>query len=446
VGGLFDVVRLPAGLYRVVDSLILDKKAMNSLQLISLFGIIAMPALAWAFSRNRGAVRWHTVLWATALQILFAVLVIKTPPGRDFFAYMNEAVNKLLSFQQEGGKFVFGNLAVGPGQEGSLGFFFAFQVLTTIIFMSSLMSVLYYLGIMQKVVKFFAWIMEKTCIVSGAEALCAAANIFVGQTEAPILIRPYLEEMTESEFLCVMIAGFSTIAAGVLTAYVGILRPYFPDAAGHLIAKSVMSAPAALLMTKLLIPETGKPKTMGKLDIAYEDKSVNIIESATNGASTGLQMSLNVATMLVAFMALIAMLNFVVRWGAGFAGLDLGIENLLGYLFAPVSWLMGVPWKDCMVIGQFIGEKTLLNEFVAYMHMGQFLQDNPGVLAERSIVIGSYAICGFGSFMSIAIMIGGVGALAPKRRQDLARLGLLALVGSSLATFMTAAIAGLLIP
>ena len=340
---------------------------------------------------------------------------------------------------------MFGNLALSPGKEGSMGFFFAFQVLTTIIFMSSLMSVLYYLGIMQKVVKFFAWIMEKTCLVSGAEALCAAANIFVGHTEAPILIRPYLEEMTESELLCVIVAGFSTIAAGVLTAYVGILRPYFPDVAGHLIAKSVMSAPAALLMTKLLIPETGKPKTMGKLDISYEDKSVNIIESAANGASTGLQMALNVGTMLVAFMALIAMLNFGVRWVTGFTGHPLGMENLLGYLFAPVSWIMGVPWKDCAIVGQFIGEKTLLNEFVAYVHMGEYLSANPGVLDPRSILIASYAVCGFGSFMSIAIIIGGVGALAPSRRKDLARLGLLALVGSSLATFMTAAIAGLLI-
>ena len=418
---------------------------MSSFQFISLLGIITMPALAWAFSRNRGAVNWRTVFWATGLQLGFALLVIKTPPGQQFFAYMNDAVSKLLSFQEEGGRFVFGNLALSPGKEGSMGFFFAFQVLTTIIFMSSLMSVLYYLGIMQKVVKFFAWIMEKTCLVSGAEALCAAANIFVGHTEAPILIRPYLEEMTESELLCVIVAGFSTIAAGVLTAYVGILRPYFPDAAGHLIAKSVMSAPAALLMTKLLIPETGKPKTMGKLDISYEDKSVNIIESAANGASTGLQMALNVGTMLVAFMALIAMLNFGVRWATGFTGHPLGMENILGYLFAPVSWIMGVPWKDCAIVGQFIGEKTLLNEFVAYVHMGQYLSANPGALDPRSIVIASYAVCGFGSFMSIAIIIGGVGALAPSRRQDLARLGLLALVGSSLATFMTAAIAGLLI-
>ncbi|NLO90632.1 MAG: NupC/NupG family nucleoside CNT transporter [Elusimicrobia bacterium] len=405
-----------------------------------------MPAIAWAFSRNRKAVRWRTVIWATALQLVFAVLVIKTPPGQEFFGQMNSLINKLLSFQEEGGKFVFGNLALGPGQEGSLGFFFAFQVLTTIIFMASLMSVLYYVGVMQKVVKFFAWIMEKTCVVSGAEALCAAANIFMGQTEAPILVRPYIEEMTESELLCIMVAGFATISAGVLTAYVGLLRPYFPDVAGHLIAKSVMSAPAALLMAKLMVPETASPKTMGKLDISYQDTSVNVIESAANGASTGLQMALNVGTMLVAFMALIAMLNAIVRWMTGSVGLPpTGIENMLGYLFAPVSWLMGVPWKDCAVIGQFIGEKTLLNEFVAYVHMTDFLRANPGALSPRSIVIGSYAVCGFGNFMSIAIMIGGIGAMAPTRRKDLARLGILALVASSLATFMTAAIAGLLV-
>ena len=342
---------------------------------------------------------------------------------------------------------MFNALAVSPGKEGSMGFFFAFQVLTTIIFLSSLMSVMYYLGIMQKVVLFFGRIMTHTCRTSGAETLCASANIFVGQTEAPILIKPYIKEMTESELLCVMTGGMATIAGGVMVAYVGMLKPYFPDAAGHLLAASVMSAPAALVISKLMIPETGSPKTMGSLKLDYHDKSVNIIDAAASGAGTGLTLALNVGAMLIAFMSILAMINWGVHYACGFIGRpEVGLEMLFGWLLSPLAWIIGVPWTDCQVVGRLMGEKTVLNEFVAYLHMSQWAAEHISEpMAYRSSVIAIYALCGFSNFLSIAIQIGGIGALAPERRQDLARLGIYALIGGSLACFMTAAIVGVIV-
>lgn len=420
---------------------------MNFHQLISLLGTIVMVFFAWALSRHKKSVNWRAIIWGTLLQVIFALLVFKIPPGRWFFSAVNAFMTSLLSFQEEGARFVFGALAVPAGKEGSMGFFFAFQVLTTIIFLSSLMSVLYYLGIMQKVVLFFGKIMACTCGTSGAETLCASANIFVGQTEAPILVKPYLEDMTESELFCVMVGGMATIAGGVMVAYVGMLNPYFPDVAGHILAASVMSAPAALVMSKMMIPETGSPRTMGKLELDYRDTSVNVIEAAAAGAGTGLQMALNVAAMLIAFLSILAMLSWGVTYCFGLCGHpEIGLEMLLGRVLSPLAWIMGVPWNDCQVIGRLIAEKTLLNEFVAYLHMAQWAADhaaNP--LADRSFVIGVYALCGFSNLLSIAIQIGGIGVLAPGRRKDLARLGVSALIGGSLACFMTASIVGILV-
>ncbi|MBI4055264.1 MAG: NupC/NupG family nucleoside CNT transporter [Elusimicrobia bacterium] len=413
---------------------------------VGLLGLFAILGTGWILSRNRRAIRWRTILWGLALQILFALLVLKTPPGRVFFSFMNDVILKLLSFQEEGARFVFGALAISPGQPGTLGFFFAFQVLTTIIFFSSLMSILYYLGLMQKVVLVFAKVMTRLMGTSGAESLSASANIFVGQTEAPLLIRPYVEEMTESELLCVMVGGMATVAGGVMAAYVGLLRPYFPDIAGHLMAASVMNAPAALAITKLLLPETGNPKTAGTVRFEYKDPSVNVIEAAANGARVGLDLALNVATMLIAFMALLALANSIVQWGAGLVGfVGVTLEKLLGWILSPVAWSMGVPWKDCAAIGRMMGEKTMLNEFIAYSHLGQFLQQNPGGLSQKSIVIATYALCGFANFLSIGIQIGGIGGIAPNRRADLARLGIWALLGGTLATFLSGTIAGILV-
>ncbi|HAM36783.1 MAG TPA: NupC/NupG family nucleoside CNT transporter [Elusimicrobia bacterium] len=422
---------------------------MNRYQWMSVFGTIAMMALAGLFCRNRKAVNLRTVFWGVALQFVFAVLILKTVPGRWIFDQVNVIVTGLLDFQTEGGKFVFGGLSVPPGQPGSMGFFFAFQVLTTIIFLSTLMSVLYYLGIMQKVVLFFARIMAFTCRTSGAESLCASANIFVGQTEAPLLIKPYIEDMTESEFLCMMTGGMATIAGGVMVAYAGMLRPYFPDAAGHLLAASVMSAPAALLIAKLMIPETEKPRTMGTLKLDYRESHVNIIDAAAAGASMGVQLAINVGAMLVAFMSLLAMANWGLHFICGFAGHpEIGFETVLGWLFSPMAWIMGTPWSECQVIGRLIGEKTFFNEFVAYSNLAKYAGEHGGngALSQRAWVICIYALCGFSNFLSIAIQIGGIGPMAPKRKRDLARLGMKALIGGSLACFVTATIVGILIP
>lgn len=415
-------------------------------RLVSLLGIAVLIGVAWLFSTHRRAVNWRLVAWGTGLQFIFAVLILKTGPGRWVFDGMSRVVGKLLDFQFEGAKFVFGTLAIPQDQPGTMGFFFAFQVLTTIVFFSSLISILYYLGIMQKLVLLFARVMFRTCRTSGAETLSAAANIFVGQTEAPLLIRPYVAGMTNSELLCVMTGGMATIAGGVMAAYVGMLRKYYPDIAGHLLAASVMSAPAALVMAKLLLPETETPKTAGRLELPYKDPSVNVIDAAANGATTGMQLAFNVGAMLVAFMSLLALANWLVGLAGGLFGHPaLRFETILGRLFAPLAWLLGTPWNDCVAVGRLLGEKTVLNEFVAYSHMAEQAAGNAAFLSPRAYVIASYALCGFSNFLSIGIQIGGIGALAPERRGDLARLGLRALVAGSLACFMTAAIAGLLV-
>ncbi|MFA6092582.1 MAG: nucleoside transporter C-terminal domain-containing protein [Elusimicrobiota bacterium] len=421
---------------------------MNTQQLTSAFGAVLILTGAWLLSTHKRSINWRTVLWGTALQFIFALLILKTPPGRWVFSLANSAVLRLLSFQEEGAKFVFGNLALAPGKEGSLGFYFAFQVLTTIVFLSSLMSALYYLGVMQKVVLFFGKIMQPTCRTSGAETLCASANIFVGQTEAPLVIRPYLAEMTESELFCVMVGGMATIAAGVMVAYVSMLQPYLPNVAGHLLAAGVMSAPAALVIAKLMIPETGKPKTLDTLKLDYKDSNSSVIEAAASGASTGMQLALNVGAMLVAFMSLLAMVNWGLhRFFGAFQHPEIGLEQLFGWALSPVAWIMGVPWKECSIVGMLIGEKTVLNEFVAYLHMSQYAAAHSAQpLSYRSSIIAVYALCGFSNILSIAIQIGGIGALVPERRKDLARLGVKALLAGSLACFLTAAIVGILIP
>lgn len=421
---------------------------MNSHQLVSALGVVVMVAVAWVFCKDKKHINWRTIGWATALQFIIALLVLKTPPGRMFFSGANQAAVGLIGFQEEGAKFVFGSLAIGPGQPGSLGFFFAFQVLTSIVFLASLISILYYLGVLQKIVLFFGKIMVHTCGTSGAETLNAVAVPFLGQTEAPILIKPYIEAMTESELLCLMVAGMSTIAAGVMVVYAGMLREFFPNSAGQILAACMMEAPAALLMTKMLIPETGKPKTLGVVKLDYHEPSTNVFEAAANGATTGIQLAFNVAAMLVAFMSLLAMMNggFHVVFG-WFGHPTVGLETILGWALSPVAWIMGVPWQDCRIIGQLIGEKTVLNEFVAYVHMAQWAKDhvaNP--MAPRSFMIGIHALCGFANFLSIAIQIGGLGVLAPSRKADVARLGFYALLGGSLASFMTGCIAGMIVP
>lgn len=412
------------------------------MKIISFLGIFVLLFIAWLFSKNKKAINYKTVLAGTLIQLVFALLVLKFPPGRKFFQIMNDVIIKIISFSDEGAKFIFGNLI----NNDSLGFIFAFQVLPTIIFFSSLMSVLYYLGIMQKIVVFFAKIMAKFMGTSGAESLSASANIFVGQTEAPLVVKPYVSEMTMSELMAVMTGGMATIAGGVMAAYVGILKDYLPNIAGHLLAASVMSAPAALVMAKIIIPETEEPKTMGVVKLNVEITDANIIDAAANGATTGLTLALNVAACLIAFMALLAFGNYIVGLMGGIFGYpELTLEKIMGWIFYPLAWIMGVPSSDAAQVASWMGQKTILNEFVAYFNMAKFLQAHPNGISERAIVIASYALCGFSNFLSIAIQIGGIGGIAPNRRHDLAKLGIYAVIAGSLACFMTATIAGLLI-
>jgi CNT family concentrative nucleoside transporter len=430
---------------------------------VSLLGLIVFTGLAWLLSVNKGRVDWKLVAWGLALQFIFALLILMTPWGKGFFDGANNVFNALIGNTVEGARFLFGNLVfnnvpVGPGGTGfppmepvggpsawaNTGGFFAFNVLPTIIFFSSLMTILYYLGIMQAVVKGFAWVMMRTMKISGAESLSTAGNIFLGQTEAPLLVKPFIGTMTKSELHCVMVGGFGTVAGGVLAAYVGFLVAYFPDIAGHLISASVMSAPACIAISKIMYPETEEPVTAGSVKIKMEKVDANAIDAAARGASEGLALALNVGAMLIAFIALVALLNGLLGWGAGWFGLDLTIQKILGWLFSPFAWLMGVPGNDALAVGTLLGEKTALNEFVAYAHLGSMLQEGAG-LDPRSVVLATYALCGFANFSSIAIQIGGISAMAPERRGDLSRLGLRAMIAGTLANFMTACVVGILI-
>lgn len=418
-------------------------------RIVSFLGIFVMLGIAYLFSVDRKRIRWKTVIAGLLLQIIFAVIVLLTPPGKWLFSTINDVVVLLLKFTEKGSSFIFGGLVTDTK---TFGFIFAFQVLPTIIFFSSFMSVLYYLGIMQKVVEIVARIIVKVMNTSGAETLCCSANIFVGQTEAPLLIRPYIETTTRSELLAVMAGGFGTIAGGVMAAYVGMLSGVFPDAAGHLLTACVISAPGALVMAKMLIPETEKPETLGAVKVDLPRTEANVIDAAAGGASVGLQMALNVGAMLLAFIALIAMIDAILTGFGNLVGplfhttITLNLNTIFGTVFSPVAWILGVPWKECPIVGSLMGKMLVINEFVAYSELGKGLADGTMALSPRSIVIAIYAICGFANFTSIAIQIGGIGALAPSRRGDLAKLGIYGLLAGTLTCYQTAAIAGCITP
>jgi CNT family concentrative nucleoside transporter len=418
-------------------------------RLIGVLGLLTMLAIAYLISYDRKRIPWRLVATGVALQAVFGILVLKTPPGRWFFEKVGAVVNGILGFVVEGARFVFGylvDLAIPAGIAPSAGAtVFAFYVLPTIIFVSSLTSVLYYLGALQIVVKGIAWVMQRTLRTSGAETLSASGNIFLGQTEAPLLIKPFVRRMTQSELITVMVGGFATVAGGVLAAYAAMLQPYFPDIAGHLLAASVMNAPAGLLLSKMIRPEVEVPVTKDTLHIEVEQTSSSVLESAAEGASTGVQLALNVAGMLIAFIALIAMLNFGIGWVAGLFGAEgVTLQTILGTLLRPLAWVMGVPWQDTSYVGGLIGLKVSLNEFVAYL---QFAKDLGGGVAiqPRSAVILAYGLLGFANFSSIAIQIGGIGGLAPERRGEIARFGMRAMIGGNLAAFMSACWAGMLL-
>jgi CNT family concentrative nucleoside transporter len=409
-------------------------------------GLAVLLGIAFGFSSNRRDVDWKLVASGVGLQLLFAVMVILVPGGRQFFEGLSRIFVTVISFAMEGSAFIFGSLA----DPSNLGMIFAFQVLPTIIFFASLMAVLYHLGLMQKIVSAMAWVMLKVLRISGSESLSVAANVFVGQTEAPLVVRPYISRMTESELFTMMVGGMATIAGGVLAAYITMLggadeaaRIFF---AKHLLAASIMAAPATIVIAKLLKPEIAESVTRGTVTLHVEKTATNVIEAAANGAGDGVKLALNVGGMLLAFVALIALVNYPLGWIGQITGLDaiagqpLSLSMILGYLLSPLAWIIGIPWQDAVTVGGLIGEKVITNEFVAYAH----LQEIQETLSPKALLIATYALCGFANFSSIAIQIGGIGGLAPERRSDLARLGLTAVLGGTLATMMTATIAGVL--
>ncbi len=409
-------------------------------RLISLLGLVVMVALALAMSADRRKVNLRLVGAGVGLQFFLALLVLKTAPGQTLFGHMGAFFTALLNYVDAGSGFVFGE-AFGEH-------FFAFKVLPTIIFFSALTAVLYYLGLLQLVVAAFAWIMQRTLRTSGAESLAAAANIFLGQTEAPLVVRPYVATMTKSELMALMVGGFATIAGAVLAAFVGMGI----DAA-HLLAASVISAPAALMVAKVMQPEVEVPRTLGMVSIAVERNATNVVEAAANGTLDGLRLALNVGAMLIAALGLIALLDGSlgllgrgVGYLLGVEGLEWSLSAALGYLFAPFAWLMGIEAGDCLAAGELLGKKMVANEFVSYLQLSQWMEPGSEVeLSPRSVLILTYALCGFSNFSSIGIQIGGIGGMAPERRGDLARLGFRAMLGGTLACFMTACVAGILL-
>ena len=412
---------------------------------ISLLGLFVFVGISYLCSVNRQAVRWHPVLWGIGLQFILAVLILKTQAGFALFEFLGNAVSHFLNFSDQGAKFVFG--------EDFQDHFIAFKVLPTIIFFSSFISILYHYKILQKIVEAVAWVMMRTLKTSGSETLSCSANIFIGQTEAPLLIKPYIHTLTNSELHAVMTGGFATIAGGEMAAYISFGSP-----AEHILAASVMSAPAALAISKIFYPETEISLTKGKVKIEVQPTSANGIDAAATGASDGMKLALNVAAMLIAFLGLLALINGILQWLGSFWGMpSLSLEGIFGYLFAPVAWLMGIPIADCLQVGVLLGKKTVLHEFIAYLDLKQLIENSQQIaqgkggentlstISERAIIISTYALCGFSNIGSIAIQIGGISAIAPERQADVARLGIRAMIAGSIACFMTACIAGILL-
>ncbi len=408
-----------------------------------IFGAAVILAIAVAFSTNRRAISWTTVAWGLGLQVLFALIVLKTAIGQTAFTTLGAYITKLLGFAGVGAAFVFGPLGNAGvwgdamtkvfGPDGAqYAVIFAFQVLPTIIFIAALFAILYYFGVMQVIVRMFAVLMHRVMKASGAESLNVAASIFMGQTEAPLTIRPYLPEMTQSELMTVMTSGMAHISGGIMAAYI-----LFGIEAKHLLTAVIMTAPGTIMMAKMLVPETEVPKTMGTVRLEVERTDVNVIDAAGRGTGEGLHLALNVGAMLISFLALIALLNAILHH-VPLGGAPLSLERVFGWVFAPVAWAMGVPWKDAPQIGNLLGTRMALNEFVAYSKLGPM----KNVLDPKSFTIATFALCGFANFSSIGIQIGGIGALAPNRRHDLARLGLRAMFAGTLANFMNAPIAG----
>ncbi len=415
-------------------------------RVIPIFGMLVMLAIAWGLSAHRDRFPWRVVIGGLGLQIALALIVLQVPYGKTVFEGIGGVITHLLDCVDKGASFVFGDSMVTTSRGDTPAFkvsFVAFKVLPTIIFFSSLMSILYYLGVMQLLVGGISRLMQKTLGTSGAETLSSAGNIFVGQTEAPLLIRPYLNKMTNSELMAVMVGGFATIAGGVMAAYVGMgISPV------HLLSASLMSAPAALVIAKIMQPEVDRPLTLGKVEVTPPMEATNVIDAAARGASDGLTLALNVGAMLIAFLALLYMVDGMVGYAFRLIDPDSTITftKIMGYVSYPFAWLMGIEAKDCLVAGEILGTRIVSNEFIAYLQMNA--ETNPAFagVSERTKTILTYALCGFANVGSIGIQLGGLGPLAPDRREALVRLGLRAMIGGLLACYMTACLAAIFVP
>ena len=400
-----------------------------------IFGIIAILAIAYFLSNDKKNIDKRLVIWGLLLQMGFAIFILITPFGKPIFSWFDQAINKLLSFSQEGSNFLFASFIDGKMHPAVINF--AFYVLPTVIFFSALMSVLYHIGIMQKIIKIIAIIMQKTMKTSGPETTSISANIFVGQTEAPLVIRPFIAKMTNSELMAVMTGGFATVAGGVMAIYVGMLEN-IPGIAGHLMAASIMSAPAALVIAKIMYPEKDSTNINANIEIEKNNSDDNVLEALGNGATDGLKLAANIAAMLIAFVALVSLTNYILSiFGTS-------LESILGYIFMPLAFLMGAPWSESNILGSLLGQKIVLTELIAYMNLSNMEVGVNGI-SEKTAILASYALCGFANFASIGIQLGGIGSIAPDRKKDLAKLVTKAMFGGALASWLTATVAGILI-
>ena len=400
-----------------------------------ILGIIVLLGIAFLLSNNKTLINKNIIFWGLGLQISFAIIILKTTFGKALFFYFNILIVKLISFADAGSDFLFTSFIPEVGYDQAL-INFAFRALPVIIFFSSLIAATYHLGVIQIIIKNIAKVMEKTMKTSGAETLSISANIFVGQTEAPILIRPYISKMTNSELMTVMVGGFSTVAGSVMALYVTWLNN-IPEIAGHLLAASVMSAPAALMVAKIIYPETKSYQIISSNSINLKSQDNNLVDAIGRGATDGLKLAANVAAMLIAFISLVAMINFILSL------LGTSMQEMLGLLFKPLAWTMGIPWADAKIVGTLMGEKIVLTELIAFRDLSDYVSNN--TISERSVIIASYALCGFANFGSIGIQLGGIGSMAPKRKNDLSKLVFKAMLGGAIASWLTASIVGILI-
>ena len=402
---------------------------------LGILGLFTLLAIAYLLSENKNAINYKTVVYGLIFQLLFALFILKTPFGAPIFSFLDTSINILISFSSSGSDFLFRSYIDGVGFHPGL-VNFAFSTLPTIIFFSSLVAVLYHYGILQSVIKFIAKRMQQSLGTSGSETLSVAGNIFLGQTESPLMVRPFVGKMTNSELMAVMTGGFATVSGGVLAIYVSWLTD-IPGIAGHLLAASVMSAPAALVVAKIIYPETQESKTMGDVNIKIEQTNINAMEALSNGATDGLKLAANIAAMLIAFISFVAMVNYFLS----FAGTSM--EEIFGIVFRPLAWTMGVPWNEAQLVGMLMGKKIVLTELVAYGDLQTLIHE--GAISQRSAIISTYALCGFSNFASIGIQLGGIGAMAPDRKKDLAKLVTKAMFGGAIASWLTATIAGILL-